>query len=441
MFLTINLLILSLDWTWFRARVINQKHNQTHSLLMFRSNRLFTWAKFKAFFGSERSSAEAHFAKFGKDSSNPYRAEYEKEVKERTDRKLNWNIGNRWEQRELDDIYNNSDIRSIQYKDFAKQLIDSKAIGVKQFNSVDEIYFYVDNMFTDGISENILVKALDIFIRDANQFNEKDLENPTFKKFLRELSQNFISFSEEESYLKAAQFLDMYCINDNLLWVNLELFTMKKDQLITPKGIIKIMSHFSRQLEGSKDFYYYVEHQFYSGYFDKWNVDDFITLGHNYYLVQSGTVKFYKEYSEKLMDKMDASVSTFNILRVMQSFSAIGTKYADLFNLCEYHLLKRYDQLMPDEAICAATWFSIAGQGSALIFKIFEKIVLKEIDMGFAKARDTWKAFIISSRGSNEIFKVMEPRIRTYLDSFSTNEKWFILNSYFERKMLSKVII
>ena len=31
-------------------------------------------------------------AKFGKDGGNQYRAEYEKEVKTRTDRKLNWGI-------------------------------------------------------------------------------------------------------------------------------------------------------------------------------------------------------------------------------------------------------------------------------------------------------------------------------------------------------------
>lgn len=199
------------------------------------------------------------------------------------------------------------------------------------------------------------------------------------------------------------------------------------------------MSHFSRQLEGSKDFYYYIEHQFYSDYFSKWGLDDFITLGHNFYLVQSGTVKFYKEYSEKLIQKWEESISTFNILRIMQTFAAIGTKYADLFNLLEYYLLKRYDQLMADEIICAATWFSIAGQGSAVIFKIFEKLILKEKEMEFAKSRDTCKAFIISSRGSNEIFRAMEPRIRAYIDNFSVNEKWFILNSYFERRMLSKI--
>jgi hypothetical protein len=36
-------------------------------------------------------------AKFGKDSEDPYRADYEKEIKERSERKLNWGIKNRWE--------------------------------------------------------------------------------------------------------------------------------------------------------------------------------------------------------------------------------------------------------------------------------------------------------------------------------------------------------
>jgi hypothetical protein len=46
--------------------------------------------------------------------------EYEKEIKDRTDRKMNWNIKNRWEQRELDDVYKNFDIKEARYKDFTR---------------------------------------------------------------------------------------------------------------------------------------------------------------------------------------------------------------------------------------------------------------------------------------------------------------------------------
>jgi hypothetical protein len=51
---------------------------------------------------------------------------------------------------------------------------------LKEFNSVDEIYYFMDNMFTEGFTEKHISIALDIFIRDASQFQDKDLQSPTF---------------------------------------------------------------------------------------------------------------------------------------------------------------------------------------------------------------------------------------------------------------------
>ena len=42
-------------------------------------------------------------------------------------------------------------------------------------------------MFTAGLDEKHTGMALDVFLRDFGQFEEKDLENETFKKFVREL--------------------------------------------------------------------------------------------------------------------------------------------------------------------------------------------------------------------------------------------------------------
>jgi hypothetical protein len=50
---------------------------------------------------------------------------------------------------------------------------------------------------------------------------------------------------DEKSYVKTAKFLDLYCIEDKYLWINLELFLMKKEKMFTPKSMVEIMSHFS----------------------------------------------------------------------------------------------------------------------------------------------------------------------------------------------------
>lgn len=45
----------------------------------------------------------------------------------------------------------------------------------------------MEQMFTDGFSEENINKALDIFLRDAEKFTEEDLNSATFQKFVREI--------------------------------------------------------------------------------------------------------------------------------------------------------------------------------------------------------------------------------------------------------------
>lgn len=49
------------------------------------------------------------------------------------------------------------------------------AKDIQEFSSVDEIYYYMETMFAEGFTENHISIALDIFLRDAAQFEDKDL--------------------------------------------------------------------------------------------------------------------------------------------------------------------------------------------------------------------------------------------------------------------------
>eukprot|EP00355_Strombidium_rassoulzadegani_P002522 CAMPEP_0168610596 /NCGR_PEP_ID=MMETSP0449_2-20121227/1875_1 /TAXON_ID=1082188 /ORGANISM="Strombidium rassoulzadegani, Strain ras09" /LENGTH=167 /DNA_ID=CAMNT_0008650919 /DNA_START=108 /DNA_END=611 /DNA_ORIENTATION=- len=165
----------------------------------------------------------------------------EKEVKERTERKLNWNIKNRWEQRALDDVKRNS-----RFRDFARLSQQQQAFSnIQEFNSIDELYFFMDNMFTDGFDEHHISIALDVFLRDVVLFEEKDLNNPTFQQFLREVGRNMVTFEDEKNYVKVAQFLDWFCVNDKILWINLEQFMLRKERIFSADSYIKLLSHFS----------------------------------------------------------------------------------------------------------------------------------------------------------------------------------------------------
>jgi len=117
---------------------------------------------------------------------------------------LNWNIKNRWEQRELDDVVKNMDVRAAQFRDFTRISQEKYAANVQEFNSVDEIYFFMEKMFTDGFDEHHISIALDVFLRDAVHFQDSDLSKPIFHTFLRELGRNMITFQNDKNYVKVA---------------------------------------------------------------------------------------------------------------------------------------------------------------------------------------------------------------------------------------------
>ena len=133
-------------------------------------------------------------------------------------------------------------MKKARHRDFAKISLQK---GVQEFSSVPQIFFFMEQMLQEGMDEHHFNLALDVFLRDAAIFEEEDLENETFKEFIREIDRNMLTFQNQTSYVKTAQFLDWYCIEDKLLWVNLEQFVIKKERLFTADSYVQLLSHFS----------------------------------------------------------------------------------------------------------------------------------------------------------------------------------------------------
>ena len=126
-----------------------------------------------------------------------------------------------------------------------------------------------------------------------------------------------MTFTDEKSYVKVAKFLDIFCVADKYLWINLEMFLMKKEKMFSPKSYVEIMSHFASQSEGSRDFYDFYEFNYTSKWYDKLSTHDFISLGYNFYMVHAGTINFFSMYCDALLNRLDDSTSTYDLLRVL----------------------------------------------------------------------------------------------------------------------------
>jgi hypothetical protein len=185
---------------------------------------------------------------------------------------------------------------------------------------------------------------------------------------------------DEKSYVKVAKFLDIYCIQDKYLWINLELFLMKKDRMFSGKSYVDIMNHFSSQQEGSRDFYDFYEFNFLSKAFDKVSTHDMISLGYNFYQVHAGTINFFMHYGDTLVERLDDKVTTYDLLRVLQTFSEISSRFYKIFTQLEMLFLKRFDQMTVDEMTCCAAGFAISGYGSQYLFTLMEQGVIGNLE-------------------------------------------------------------
>lgn len=243
--------------------------------------------------------------KFGKNRDDLYRDAYEKDRKVRMETKLNWGIKNRWEQRAMDDVIKNKDVRKAQFRDVATIKAEIYAKDISDFHSVDEIYFFMEQMFTEGFDEKHMSIALDVFLRDFGQFEEKDLEKPMFQQFLRELGVNLVTFKEEKNFVKAARFMDWFCVNDTDLWINLEQFIVKKEHIFKPESLVIILTHFAAQHEGSRDLYDFFEFNHNSQRFKDLSTHDLITLVYSFYTVHAGTTTFMNEMADNLLERLD----------------------------------------------------------------------------------------------------------------------------------------
>ncbi len=360
---------------------------------------------------------------------------YVDHVNEREKRRLNFNRKDRWKQRELDDIMKNFDVQQAKFKDYAKLSREANIVNVKEFNSVEEIYFYLEELLKEGFLEKHLGLALDVFIKDVKFFKIEDMNSKSFKRFISELSQNLISLSDETIIYKAAKFMDWYNIQDKNSWYNLERVIVNKKDSISRSILLKILDHFANQNEGSIEFYDLYQYLFWSDKFDNVNNSELISLGYNLYNTKQGYSQFFYDYYKKLLPRISHKDSTFDLLKVIQTFSEISEYYFDMYKKIEHIILSRYEQLELSDATVIACGFAVSGAGTDLFYQYLEKLITSKFTQldknGF---REVVRALIVSQNGSEQFFQLIKHNIKNNLNLFNLQEKILIVKCFYDKK-------
>ena len=199
----------------------------------------------------------------------------------------------------MDDIFKNFDVKKAKFKDYSKLSQELQIVNKKNMNSVEEVYYYLENVFKDGkFFNNLLNKgfmedqcslALDVFFKDIHLFKPEHLKYESFISFIKEISQNINTISNDINFYKIAKFLDWYGIDYQNVWYNLERNIISRRNNISPSILIKILSHFANQNEGSEEFYDMYQYLFWSDKFDSLKNTDFISLGYSLFITRQGT--------------------------------------------------------------------------------------------------------------------------------------------------------
>ena len=185
--------------------------------------------------------------------------------------------------------------------------------------------------------------------------------------------------------------------------------------------------------------YDYYEYLYRSSVFEKSSTSEVITLIYSFYQVHSGTVSFAAMVADDLMERLDDTVSTYDLLRVMQAYSEIASKYPKLFMQMELIFKKRFNQMSVDEMTTCASGFAISGFGTPLFFKMLEQGIMFNLPKFSTESlKEVCRGFLFSLRGSKLVLQMLLPRLEPILSEFTSSELCYMIFAFHEGGYLPK---
>lgn len=155
--------------------------------------------------------------------------------------------------------------------------------------------------------------------------------------------------------------------------------------------------------------------------------------------MHAGTTSFFAALENDLTERLNDKLSTTDLLKVLQAFSEVSSKFPALFVQLEQMFLKRFEQMNVDELTCCASGFAISGFGTPFMFKYLEATMLEMLEQFTAmNVKEICRAFVFTKRGTKHLYQVLMPRIQQILHTFTTREQLYILYGYHKIGFLPK---
>ena len=286
-------------------------------------------------------------------------------------------------------------------------------VFTESFKHLEELYYFISNLRVQLSEENIR-KCLEGFLTLAERINSKDLEKPQFHDFVEILAKNVMFFSSNETLILLMRFADLYIVEDETLWKNLERKIFQRFQQFTPDELISCVIHFSNQNEGSEVFYDQFE-KVITPHLSNLEVGRLVALAQAYYQVKKGTASFFSQVHKEIKDKMDSATRS-DLVRLCIVYSSLNVadKYTT-FERLEDLIKNKIDEFNISEICIIAEAFGFDHGSEEFLLLLQEKVLEKLPELEFEQFILVLRGFIYTFRGSRKLFDEMKSRIEMFL--------------------------
>lgn len=318
---------------------------------------------------------------------------------------------------------------NIAQVDYARVVQDNINIRITdEFKHLEELYYFISNMRVRLSEENIR-KCIEGFLSLAERINSKDLEKPQYQEFIEVLKANVMLLSDNTTLLLLLKFADLYIVDDELLWQNLERKIFQKFQQFNKDELVSCIIHFANQNEGSDPFYDQFE-KVITPSLPELDLNKLVALAQSYYQVRRGTKEFFIILHKEILSKLEGAEKS-DLVRLCMVYSAmnIEDKFG-AFQKIEAQIKERVDEFNLLETCLVAESFGF-DYGSEDLFRKLEKRILAEFsDLEYEQFKFVLRGFIYSYRGSKQLFKAMKNKLQMFFPKMDLTTLALIAKAY-----------
>jgi hypothetical protein len=334
-------------------------------------------------------------------------------------------------QREIEEL---SD-RVRREAEISLQMVDYKSIIISNFNilpdsdfkSVQEFQGYLEsiNFENKRLTEENCVKLIKGFLTFADKLTLDYIQRPSFISFQTNLAMSLSYFKVPHNFSLIAKFLDLFCLDSDDLWSNLETQVQTKMEFMDYNDLVSILVHFSNQNEGTPKFYDSLEKCF-SDKLKLLTTAQLVDIFVGYFNHRMGSRPFVEKILKRLKEKFDDDLlvpEMCDLVKLTLILPEISDDYdlirTEVYKSIERNVIDSKEKLNFKTCCYLAKGFGF-DHGSADLFQIFNAITMAKLEEATLENMMNYVAgFLFTYRVSPEALSIVLTKLDHFMPSIS----------------------